>query len=179
MNDFKEKLMKINTEIKDEYGLGNMFEVSKITKVVVSSGVGSNKDEERKLLEIEKTLMKFTGQKAKINKSRKSVSAFKLRENQTVGFTVTLRDKKMYDFLRKLANAALPRVRDFKGIPNKGFDKSGNYSLGVVEHTIMPEVKHEDVSEVFGFQVNINIDSTSKEMSKSLLSKVGFVFEKE
>jgi len=100
-------------------------------------------------------LAKITGQKPKRNISTKAVSAFKLRIGQVVGYTTTLRGEKMYDFVSRLVNAAIPRMRDFKGIPNKGFDKNGNYCLGVREHTIIPEIKHEETLFPFGFQINL------------------------
>lgn len=165
--------------LEEELGLKNIFDCPRIIKTTISTGVGAKKDDEKALSEIEKILSEITGQKAKVNKSKQSVSAFKLRENQVVGYTVTLRGKKMYDFLKKLTGVALPRVRDFKGLPEKSFDGKGNFSLGIYEHTIMPEVKYEDVSITIGFQVNIDIHSKTVRESKYLLQKLGFMFEKE
>jgi|SRR3989339_892042 len=165
--------------LKDELGLKNIFDCPRIIKTTISTGVGAKKDDEKALFEVDKILSEITGQKAKVNKSKQSVSAFKLRENQVVGYTVTLRGKKMYDFLNKLTGVALPRVRDFKGLSELSFDGKGNFSLGISEHTIMPEVKYEDVSSVIGFQVNIDIHSNTAYESKILLKKLGFMFEKE
>ena len=165
--------------LKDELGLKNIFDCPRIIKTTISTGVGAKKDDEKALFEVDKILSEITGQKAKVNKSKQSVSAFKLRENQVVGYTVTLRGKKMYDFLNKLTGVALPRVRDFKGLSELSFDGKGNFSLGISEHTIMPEVKYEDVSSVIGFQVNIDIHSNTAYESKILLKKLAFMFEKE
>lgn len=165
-------------ELKDELGLATVAAVPRITKVVVSAKTGALKDDKDAVESIRKELAEITGQMPKINLSRKAVSSFKLRIGQPVGLTVTLRGERMYDFISKLTNVALPRVRDFKGLPRKSFDGQGNYTVGVQEHIIMPEAKYEGSTRIFGFQVNITTTAKSDEHALALLSKLGFPFEK-
>ncbi|MFA7243744.1 MAG: 50S ribosomal protein L5 [Patescibacteria group bacterium] len=180
MTALKEKFYDtIRPELKKTLSFTNIERTPKVTKVVVSSGVGKFKEEEKAIEKIQNDLAIITGQKPKINKSRKAVSAFKLRIGQPVGLTVTLRGEKMYDFIFRLANVALPRVRDFKGLSRNGFDGRGNYSLGISEHTIMPEIKFENVTENFGFQINVNTTAKNNAECEALLSALGFPFEKQ
>lgn len=180
MQTLKEKFdANIRNELKSKLGFKSIERTPKILKVVVSCGVGKFKEDEKAIEKIAKEIATVTGQTAKINKSRKAVSAFKLRIGQPVGLTVTLRGMKMYDFVYRLVNIALPRVRDFKGLSRSGFDGEGNYSLGIEEYTIMPEVKYEEVSENFGFQVNINTSAKDNNECEALLSALGFPFEKQ
>jgi len=180
MTKLSEKFNKeIRPSLQKELGYKSIEATPKLEKVVVSAGVGEINEDKKKLLEVEKVLAKITGQKPKRNVSVKAVSAFKLRIGQVVGYTVTLRDQKMYDFISRLANAAIPRIRDFKGLSNGGFDRQGNYCLGVREHTIIPEIKHEETLFPFGFQVNIKTTAENDEEAKLLLEKLGFPFCKE
>lgn len=169
----------INKEVKKELSLKNDFEVPRIEKVVISTGIGDFKEDQKTVEKIQNELAKIAGQKTKVNLSRKAVSAFKLRIGQPVGLTVTLRGKKMYDFIDKLVNVALPRVRDFRGLSVKAFDGRGNYSIGIKEYSIFPEIKYEDISTNFGFQINLKISGKKDEYSKVLLEKLGFPFEKK
>lgn len=157
----------------------NIHEVPLIESVTVSTGLGKHKEDKGNIEKIAVQFSLITGQHAKINKSRKAVSAFKLREGQTIGLTCTLRGKRMDDFITKLVNIALPRVRDFRGVRNSSFDKSGNISISIIEHTIMPEIKYEEAGEPFGFQINIKTSAKNDEDAKVLLTNLGFVFEKE
>ena len=180
MTKLFEKFNKeIRPALKKELGYKSIEETPKLEKVVVSAGVGEINEDKKKLEEVEKVLAKITGQVPKKNISTKAVSAFKLRIGQVVGYTITLRGEKMYDFVSRLANAAVPRIRDFKGLPNKGFDRQGNYCLGIKEHTIIPEVKHEETLFPFGFQVNIKTTAKNDKEAKILLEKLGFPFSKE
>lgn len=172
VTDTKPALMK-------SLGLSNIERTPKLLKVVVSSGIGKFKEDDKAILKIKKDIAIICGQTPKTNKSKKAVSAFKLRIGQPVGLTATLRGTKMYDFVYKLVNVALPRVRDFKGLSSGGFDDNGNYSIGIREHTIMPEIKYEDVSEVFGLQVNIHTTAKDKKECESLLFALGFPLEKQ
>lgn len=179
-DSIKEKFYTtMRPELMKSLNLKNIERTPKILKVVVSSGVGKFKEDDKTIEKIKKDLSLICGQTAKINKSRKAVSAFKLRIGQPVGLTTTLRDVKMYDFIYKLVNVALPRVRDFKGLSRSGFDTQGNYSIGLREHTIMPEIKFEDVTEVFGLQVNIHTNAKDKNECEALLKALGFPFEKQ
>jgi len=156
----------------------NICSVPRLKKVVVSAKTGAYKEDLDAVLSIQQELAEICGQKPKINRSRKAVSSFKLRIGQPVGLTVTLRGEKMYDFVSRLTNVALPRVRDFKGLKRAAFDGHGNYTVSIEEHVIMPEVKYEGNSRVFGFQVNINTTAANDKEAELLLNKLGFPFEK-
>lgn len=178
-----EKLAKkFNTVIlpalQKELGIKNISAVPKIVKVVVSSGIGDFKDDDKAIEKIANELKLICGQKAKINHSKKAVSSFKLRIGQPIGLTITLRGEKMFDFIDKLVNTALPRVRDFRGLLKKGFDGHGNYCIGIKEYSIFPEVKYEDISINFGFQINIKTTAKSDDEARVLLKLLGFPFEK-
>lgn len=180
MSELKGKYYKsIRQELLSELGVKNINAVPKVLKVTVSAKTGSVKEDAKAIEEIRKDLGEITGQLPKINKSRKAVSAFKLRIGQPVGLTVTLRGERMYDFISKLTNVALPRVRDFKGIKNRSFDSNGNLSIGLTEQMIMPESKYEGNSRIFGFQVNITTSAKDSIQSRALLEKLGFKFEKD
>ena len=179
-----EKLIeKFNKEIapalQKELSLKNKFLTPRIEKIVVSTGIGDYKDDDGAVKKIAEELTKIVGQKPRINLSRKAVSAFKLRIGQPVGLTVTLRGEKMYDFVDRLINVALPRVRDFRGLSNKGFDGHGNYAIGIKEYMIFPEVKYEDATRPFGFQVNIKTNVSKDNETRALLVGLGFPFEKK
>lgn len=175
-NKFESDLIK---RVGQKLNLDNPNQVPRVTKVVVSCGIGKIKEDKNAIKSVSEDLTVITGQKPKINLSKKSVSAFKLREKQPVGLTVTLRGKRMYDFLSRLTNVAMPRIRDFKGLNAKAFDGRGNYCLGMTEHVIMPEIKYDTVSQAFGFQVNIKTSAQSDDCAKVLLTELGFPFEKD
>ncbi len=180
MSDLKDKyLNSYKTDLKKELNIDNICAVPEIKKVVISSKTGSIKEDASAIEEIRQALAEITGQLPKTNKSRKAVSSFKLRIGQPIGLTVTLRGDRMYDFISKLVNVALPRVRDFKGLKNSSFDGNGNYSIGISEHIIMPESKYEGNTRIFGFQINIMTSAKNTAHAKALLEKVGFKFEKE
>lgn len=169
---------EIKQQLKSELKIENEFLVPTIEKVVVSAGVGDYKDDKGTIEKIATELARMTGQKAKINLSRKAVSAFKLRIGQPVGLTTTLRGERMFDFLNRLVNVALPRVRDFRGISVKSFDNAGNYSLGLRDYSIFPEIKFEEITIPFGLEVNIRIKARNKDDAKLMLQKIGFPFKK-
>ena len=170
---------EISASLKKELSLKNQYLIPKLLKVVVSTGIGDYKEDDAAVKKITEELTKITGQKPRVNLSRKAVSSFKLRIGQPVGLTVTLRGEKMYDFIDRLINVALPRVRDFRGLSNKGFDGNGNYSIGIKEYMIFPEVKYEDATRPFGFQVNINTNVKNDNETRALLVSLGFPFEKK
>ena len=165
-------------KLKEDLHKKNVFEVPRIEKIVIASGTGDYKEDDKMIEKIVTEISKIAGQKAKVNKSRKAVSAFKLRIGQPVGVSVTLRGVRMYDFIEKLVNIALPRVRDFRGLSLKSFDNAGNYSIGIRDYAIFPEIKYEDVSVNFGLEVNIKTTAKDKEDAKALLDSLGFPFEK-
>lgn len=168
----------IISALKKELSKGNTMEVPKLEKIVISSGVGDYKEDDKAIEKISAELSKLAGLKPKINRSRKAVSAFKLRIGQPIGLTVTLRGEKMFDFIDRLVNVSIPRVRDFRGLSNKSFDGKGNYSIGIKDYSIFPEIKYEDITKVFGFQINIKTNCKNNEDAKALLIKLGFPFEK-
>ena len=169
----------IISELQKELGYKNIYQVPALEKIVISTGVGDYKEEKAAIEKIAKEMTKITGQKPKINLSVKAVSAFKLRVGQPVGITATLRKDRMYDFIEKLINIALPRVRDFKGTSSKAFDGKGNYSIGIRDYTIFPEVKYEEVDKAFGLQINIKTTAKNDKDAKALLVHLGIPFEKK
>jgi len=168
---------KILPELAKELGIENPMQTPTIEKIVINMGIGSyvaagNKD----FSNLKNDLALITGQLPRVNHARKSVSNFKLREGMPVGMMVTLRGQRMYDFLEKLIAIVLPRVRDFRGVSSRSFDKEGNFNFGIKEHTIFPEVPQLDVVKPHGMQVTIKFRTKGKEDSKALLKKLGFPF---
>ena len=168
-------------ELQAELGLSNVNEVPKLEKIVVSVGTGKNKDDKRFQEVVVNTLTKITGQAPVQRLAKKSIAGFKIRANMgsPIGTTVTLRGARMYEFLDRFVNVALPRVRDFHGISNKAFDKSGNYNIGINDQSIFPELTFEETQVVHGLQITLVIDNESVEHSKALLEKFGMPFEKQ
>lgn len=164
-------------ELLKELGLANVNQVPKITKVVINAGVGRAALDAKKLEAVVKGLRDIAGQAPVITKAKKSIAGFKLREGMNVGVTVTLRGDRMYEFLDRLVSIALPRVRDFRGIKKDAFDGHGNYSLGLREHGVFPEIPYEEASEPFGLQVNISTNAQNDEQAKALLTHLGFPFK--
>ena len=177
MISVKEKNNKAFDALKGTFGYKNPMQSPRITKVVISSGVGSQKDK-KKLELIADRLAKITGQKAAVRGAKQSISNFKTRQGDTVGYQVTLRGKRMVEFLDRLLNIALPRTRDFRGISAKGIDAVGNYTLGIGEHVIFPETSDEDIKDVFGLAVTVVTTSRDKKETRSYLEHMGFPFKK-
>ena len=173
-----------NTELKKklqkELGLGNINEVPSLSKVIVSAGVGKKREDKRFTETVELTLEKITGQAPTSRLAKKSIATFKIRKGMgaPVGYLVTLRNDKMYEFVDRLLNIALPHVRDFHGVPTTSFDKQGNYSLGLREQTVFPEITFEDSAVLHGLEITFIIKNGSKERSKKLLEMLGMPFEK-
>lgn len=179
----KIKLMKDKTkesfkELKDKLGLKNVMQAPKILKVVVSSGVGSLGDK-KKIEIVESRLAKITGQKPIKRGAKKSIATFKSREGDIVGIQVTLRGEKMWSFLDRLFNVALPRTKDFRGIPPTAVDDMGNYTLGIKEHTVFPETADEDLKDVFGFAITIVTNLSQKSSALEFFKSLGFPFKKQ
>lgn len=166
-------------ELQAELGLENVHQVPKLEKIVVSVGIGKNKDDKRYYETVKNTLTKITGQAPVDRMAKKSIATFKIRAGMNrVGISVTLRDARMYEFLDRLSNVALPRVRDFHGVGVK-FDKSGNYNLGIADQSIFPELTFEETQLLHGLQVTFTIKNGSAEGSRKLLEKFGIPFEKQ
>ncbi len=158
-------------------GYKNPMQKPRLVKVVVSSGVGSFKDK-NKFKVVEDRLAKITGQKASTRGAKVSIANFKSREGDTVGYQVTLRGPRMHDFLEKLIHVALPRTKDFRGIPPTAADDMGNYTLGIKEHTIFPETADEELKDVFGFAITIVTTAKSKKEVIDFMTHLGFPFKK-
>lgn len=165
--------------LREEFGYKNDFQIPKITKVSINMGLGEAKDSEEILKNAISAMEQITGQKPRINKSRKSISGFKLREGQIVGISVTLRGDRMFDFVERLTTVALPRIRDFRGLTEKSFDQVGNFSLGIREHIIFPEIKFDQVKNSICLQVNISTTAKDQAEGKRLLELFGFPFNKK
>lgn len=167
-------------ELQAELGLENVNQVPKLEKVIVSVGIGKNKDDKHHYEVVRNTVTKITGQSPIDRMAKKSIAGFKIRAGMNrVGLSVTLRGARMYEFLDRLVNVSLPRVRDFHGVSAKAFDKAGNYNLGIVEQSIFPELSFEETQHVHGLQVTFVVKNGNKEASKALLVKFGMPFEKE
>ena len=170
---------KIAQELKKELNLDNIHQVPRLEKIVINIGMGRAKDDKRAFEAANNTLLRVTGQKPQETHARMSIASFKLREGNRVGLKVTLRDERMYEFLDRLINIVLPRLRDFHGLSLKSFDKQGNYSIGLSEQSIFPELSFEETAIAHGMQVIIVTDSHDVEHNKALLTKLGMPFEKE
>lgn len=154
----------------------SVMQVPKLEKIVINIGLGDTKDNPKALDNAIADLTAITGQKPVITKARKSIAAFKLREGANVGCKVTLRNDKMYDFAYKLFNVSLPRVRDFRGLPNNSFDGKGNYSLGIKEQVIFPEIEYEKIDKIRGMDIIFVTTANSDEEAKELLKLLGMPF---
>jgi large subunit ribosomal protein L5 len=177
MKAIKEIVADSFQTFKGQFGYANVMQAPKIIKVVVTSGTGSVHDKKRKAM-IGKRLTDITGQHPRVTIAKKSIASFKLREGEEVGYQMTLRGARMYDFLEKVIHIALPRTRDFRGLPTTGFDSMGNYTFGIKEHTIFPEASEEDVKDVFGLGITIVTNCKTKEETEALLRSIGLPLQK-
>ena len=172
-------IKEIQPDLKSKFGFKNLYMSPKIEKIVLNMGLGLDGNDDKILKSCEEDMAKITGQKPVITKFKKSVANFKTRKNTNAGLKVTLRKNKMYEFLDRLINIALPRIKDFRGLSSKGFDKFGNYTFGIKEHIIFPEVSFDRADKVRGLDVIIVISSISKDHSFALLEKLNFPFIKK
>tara|TARA_S200000501_G_scaffold170362_1_gene160435 strand:- start:25 stop:576 length:552 start_codon:yes stop_codon:yes gene_type:complete len=168
---------KIAQELKSEFNLKNIYMVPYLQKIILNMGLGIDGNDNKIIKVCEEDLAKITGQKPIITKFRKSISNFKTRKGSQAGLKVTLRKNKMFEFVDRLVNIALPRIKDFRGLSDKGFDKFGNYSFGIKEHIIFPEVNFDKVDKIRGLDITIVIGSNNKEQSLQLLKKLNFPFK--
>ena len=175
----KEKYEKeIVKQLMDEYKYSNIMEVPRLKKITINMGVGSATQNQKDLEAAVRDLTKISGQKPVITKSKKSIASFKVREGNSIGCKVTLRGNRMYEFLDRLLNIAIPRIKDFRGISRTGFDGNGNFTLGLREQTIFPEVDLEDNHIIKGMNVTLTTSVSSDKDSLSLIEKFGFPFKK-
>lgn len=165
-------------ELQKELDLKNPHQVPRLEKIVVNSGLGKAKDEKRLMEVATNTLRKITGQQPIQTTAKNSIAGFKLREGNKIGLKVTLRGDKMYEFMDRVINTVLPRLRDFHGVSVKAFDGQGNYSLGFTDQSVFPELSFEETSPAHGLQVIFVIKCQTREQSRALLEKFGMPFEK-
>ena len=169
---------QLRDELKNKLGLKNIFEVPKIKKIVVNIGVGEAASDSKKIESATSDLSTITGQKSVVTKAKKSIAGFKLRKGVNIGCKVTLRKDRMYEFLDRLINIALPRVRDFKGLSKRSFDKSGNYSIGIKEQIIFPEINYDKIDKVRGMDVSIITSTRNNNHAFELLKGFNLPFRK-
>ena len=170
---------QIQPDLKTKFGFKNVYMGPKIEKIVINMGLGLDGNDSKILKSCEEDLAKITGQKPVITKFKKSVANFKTRKGSNAGLKVTLRKNMMYEFLDRLVNIALPRIKDFRGLSAKGFDKFGNYTFGVKEHIIFPEVSFDRADKVRGLDIVIVIKAINRDHSFALLEKMNFPFIKK
>jgi large subunit ribosomal protein L5 len=167
---------EVRKKIADEFGIKNAMAIPKVEKVVLNMGMGDAIQNSKLLDAAVDELGQITGQKPVVTKAKKSIASFKLREGMSIGTRVTLRGDKMYEFLDRLINIALPRVRDFKGVPPRGFDGRGNYALGLREQLIFPEIVYDKIDKVRGMDVIIVTTARSDDEARALLTHLGMPF---
>ena len=165
---------KVIAQLKDELGLSNVMEVPKITKITLNMGVGEATTDKKVLEHAVADMTKISGQKPIVNKARKSVAGFKVREGWPIGCKVTLRSERMYEFLDRLVTIAIPRMRDFRGLNAKSFDGRGNYSMGVKEQIIFPEIEYDKIDKLRGMDITITTTARNNDEGRALLKAFHF-----
>jgi large subunit ribosomal protein L5 len=177
---FKQRyLEEIRERLKDELGFSTIMEVPRIEKITVNMGVGEAKTEPKALDSAIEELTTITGQRAQVRRARKSIAGFKIREGMPIGARVTLRGDRMYEFLDRLVSIALPRIRDFRGLSPRSFDGRGNYSIGIREQLIFPEINYDDIAAIRGLDVAITTSAKTDEQALALLRALGLPFATE
>lgn len=180
MNHLRERYQKeVAPALMKSLNLTNGMQVPRIKKVVVNVGVGEALDNPKALEAVVEDITKISGQKPVITKARKSIAAFKLREGRAIGVKVTLRGERMWDFLDRLMNIALPRVRDFRGVPPDAFDGRGNYTLGLREQLVFPEIDYDKIDKLRGLEISIVTSARTDEEGRQLLKLLGMPFKKD
>jgi len=177
-NRLKEKYKSIAPELREELGIKNVMLTPKLEKIVISVGAGEEGKDNKLIQNMAETISLIAGQKAIITKARKSVAGFKAREGAPSGIKVTLRGDRMYNFLDKLISIALPRVKDFRGVPRKGFDGRGNYNFGLDEQLMFPEVSYDSIMKTHGMNIAIITNTEDDKEAFTLLEKLGMPFAK-
>ena len=170
---------EIQSDLKNKLGLKNLLMVPRLEKIVLNMGLGVDGNDGKILKTCEEDLAKIAGQKPVSTKFKKSISNFKTRKDTKAGLKVTLRENRMYEFIDRLVNIALPRIKDFRGLSQNGFDKFGNYTFGIKEHIIFPEVNFDKVDKIRGLDITIVILAKNKDHSHELLKKLNFPFKTE
>jgi large subunit ribosomal protein L5 len=176
----QEKYKKeILPKLKEKFGYKNDLQAPKLVKVVVNVGVGRNAKDKSYVDNAEKSLARITGQKPMLTKAKKAISAFKIRQGMVIGVAVTLRGKRMYDFIDKLVNISFPRVRDFRGINDTQIDRTGNLTIGFKEHLAFPEIKADEIESTHGLEICIATTAKTRDEGLELFRLMGFPFKKE
>ena len=165
-------------QLKEELGLDNVMEVPRITKITLNMGVGEALGDKKVLENAVADMEKISGQKVVVTKARKSIAGFKVRDGWPIGCKVTLRSDRMYEFLERLISIAIPRIRDFRGLNPKSFDKQGNYSMGVQEQIIFPEINYDEIDVLRGMDITITTTARNAEEGRALLNAFNFPFKK-
>ncbi len=166
----------VRKSLTDKFGYKNAMQVPAVDKIVINMGIGEGVNDRKKVESAAADLALISGQKAIITKSRKSIATYKLRENQPIGCKVTLRKARMYEFMDRLVNIALPRVRDFRGLNPKSFDGRGNYTLGIKEHIVFPEIDYDKAAEIWGMDITVCTTARTDEEARELLKAFNFPF---
>ena len=166
----------IRAQLTEKFSYTNPMQVPVLTKVVINMGIGEAVNDRKKVDNAAADLALITGQKAVVTKSRKSIATYKLREGQPIGCKVTLRKARMYEFIDRLINIALPRVRDFRGLNPKSFDGRGNYTLGIREHIVFPEIDYDKVTDIWGMDITVCTTARSDDEARALLTAFNFPF---
>jgi large subunit ribosomal protein L5 len=169
---------KFIQELQKELKLNNVFDVPRLEKIVINAGLGRAKDEKRLLEVAANTIRKITGQQPIETIAKQSIASFKLREGNKIGIKVTLRGERMFEFADRFINVVLPRLRDFHGVSPRSFDKQGNYSIGLTDQSVFPELSYEDTATAHGLQIVFNIKAKNPEHARALLEKLGMPFER-
>jgi len=170
---------ELKSTLQKQLGISNVMDIPKIEKVVLNMGLGDAVQNPKIVEKAAQELTMISGQKAVVTKAKKSIATFKLRAGMPIGARVTLRKDRMYDFLSKLINVALPRVRDFRGVSGKGFDGRGNFSMGITEHIIFPEIDYDKIDQIRGFNITIVTSAKTDESARALLDAIGMPFKKK
>lgn len=170
---------KVAPELMTQFGLKNRLAVPRLLKITVNMGVGKATENKKRMEDAVRDLATITGQKPLITRAKKSVSAFKVRQGQEIGCKVTLRGKRMYEFLDRLISLAAPRIRDFRGFNDKAFDGRGNYTLGLAEQSVFPDINIDKLEFVQGMDITFTISGASDDASRELLTRLGFPFRRE
>ena len=174
-NEYKEEILP---QLMEKFDYNNVMEAPKLEKIVVNVGLGDAKEDTKLLDTVVDEIARITGQSPTVTRAKKSIANFKIREGMPVGVKVTLRGEQMFEFLYKLINVSMPRIRDFRGVSPKSFDGRGNYSLGINEHTVFPEINIDDVDDVHGMEITIVTSAETDEEAFELLSLMGMPYKK-
>ncbi len=173
---YKKYKEQVIPALQEKFAIKNLMAVPKITKITVNVGINSRISDSSFIDNVESTLLRITGQKPVKTRSKKAISAFKIRENMVVGMKVTLRGQRMFDFLDKLINVSIPRIRDFRGVSPKCIDNKGNLSIGFKEHNVFPEIKSDEIEKVHGLEVCVSTTAQNYAQGMEFFKLMGFVF---